>query len=185
MVGPRKELLPWRGRTLLEHTLQTLLAETSPVVVVAGRGRVLPRIDPRILVIHDRQEDLGPLSALLLGWEVLPVDVEAAFVVSCDLPLLQGRFIRGLDDRRGDADIVVVQTADGHVHPLAAIYTRGVIPLAEKLLRERRNAGPKHLLERALTRRVLPHELDPVDLNSIRSFNTPQEWREIQEFADD
>ena len=60
----------------------------SPIVVVAAIGQELPDLPPDVIVTCDENEGRGPLEGLRAGLKALPEDVDAAYVTSCDVPLL-------------------------------------------------------------------------------------------------
>ena len=62
----------------------------------------------------------------------------------------------------------------GFVQTLAAAYPKSLAPKAVELLKQE-HMGLRHLLEAANFRRVSAAELP--DLDSIRGFNTPEEYR--------
>ena len=71
-MGRPKALLPWRGRTLIEHLVEGLSAVVGEVVVVTSSALDLPRLPVRVLV--DEHPEQGPLEACLLYTSPSPRD---------------------------------------------------------------------------------------------------------------
>ena len=89
--------------------------------------------------------------------KALPADVDAAYVTSCDVPLLETGFVRQMLDLARGYDIAVMEI-DGFTHPLSAIYRRATLPDVEGLLAQDR-LRPAFLFDAVKTRRVRPEEI--------------------------
>ena len=137
-MGRPKAALEWHGSTLL-HRTTALLARTvgGPVLVVAAPGQDLPELPPRVEVVADPVEGLGPMRGLATGLAALGERSPAAFVCSTDLPFLHPalirRVLRGFVDPEVD---VVLPVARGYRQPLAAGYRTALVGLVERLLGE-------------------------------------------------
>ena len=131
---------------------------------------------------HDEHEGRGPLEGLRAGLKALPADVEAAYVTSCDVPLLVPGFVRQMIEFARGYDIAVTEQ-DGFTHPLAAIYRRDTLPKIEELLANDR-LRPAFLFDAVKTRRVQPAEItsDP-DLRTLRNLNTREDYESALELA--
>ena len=107
--------------------------------------------------------------------KVLPPEVDAAYVTSCDVPLLVPNFVRQMLDLARGYDIAVMEI-DGFTHPLSAVYRRVMLSTVEGLLAQDR-LRPAFLFEAMKTRRVRPEEMtaDP-DLRTLRNLNTRDDY---------
>ena len=161
---------------MLQRVVRLLATVVSPIVVVAAPGQALPDLPASVTVARDEQEGRGPLEGLRAGLKALPDGLDAAYVTSCDTPLLVPGFVREMIDLLGDCDIAVADT-DGFAHPLAAVYRRQTLPHVEALLAASR-LRPVFLFEAAHTRRVQHDELRRVDpeLATLRNINTREEY---------
>ena len=137
-MGRPKGALEWHGSTLL-HRTAALLARTvgGPVLVVAAPDQELPELPPRVEVVADPVEGLGPMQGLATGLAALRERAPVAFVCSTDLPFLHPalvrRVLRGFADPEVD---VVLPVARGYRQPLAAGYRTSLAGLIERLLGE-------------------------------------------------
>jgi len=176
-MGTSKAMLPFGGETMLQRVVRLLSSVVSPMIVVAARDQSLPPLPDSIRVTHDEREAKGPLEGIRAGLSALPDSVDAAYITSCDVPLLVPAFVERMIDLMGDHDIAVMEI-DGFPHPLSAIYRRSVLPHVESLLAQDR-LRPIFLFETVRARRVTPEEMSIVDpeLNTLRNLNTPEEYR--------
>jgi molybdopterin-guanine dinucleotide biosynthesis protein A len=174
-MGSPKALLPFGPETMLQRVVRLLADVVSPIVVVAAGEQPLPELRGQAIVTRDEQEGRGPLEGLRAGLNVLPPHVDAAYVTSCDVPLLEPAFVRELLDLANGFDIAVVEI-DGFPHPLSAVYRRAVLPHVEQLLAANL-LRPVFLFDRVKTRRVRPDEItaDP-ELRTLRNLNTRTDY---------
>ena len=176
-MGTSKALLPFGPETMLQRVVRILGAIVSPIVVVAAPAQELPALPADVIVTHDEREARGPLEGLRAGLKALPESVEAAYVTSCDVPLLVPGFVTEMIELSKGFDVAVMEI-DGFPHPLSAIYRRATLPYIEDLLAHDR-LRPVFLYERVRTRRVSPSEItaDP-DLHTLRNLNTQEDYEQ-------
>jgi molybdopterin-guanine dinucleotide biosynthesis protein A len=175
-MGAPKATLPFGPETMLQRVVRLLGTVVSPIVAVAARDQVLPELPKNVIVTRDEREAKGPLEGLRAGLAALPESVDAAYVTSCDVPLLAPRFVDRMVELLGDHDIAVVEI-DGFPHPLSAVYRRDILPQVESLLAKDR-LRPVFLFDATRTRRVRPEELVAVDpqLQTLRNLNTREDY---------
>jgi molybdopterin-guanine dinucleotide biosynthesis protein A len=174
-MGTSKALLPFGPETMLQRVVRILGAVVSPIVVVAAPGQELPSLPPAVIVTHDEREARGPLEGLRAGLKALPASIDAAYVTSCDVPLLVPGFVTDMIELAAGFDVAVMEI-DGFPHPLSAIYRRSTLPHIEDLLAHDR-LRPVFLYDRVNTRRVAPSEItaDP-GLQTLRNLNTREDY---------
>jgi len=175
-MGVPKATLPFGPETMLQRVVRLLGQTVSPIAVVAAREQVLPDLPADAIVTWDEREARGPLEGLRAGLKALPASVEAAYVTSCDVPLLIPGFVERMLELLGDFDIAVMEI-DGFPHPLSAVYRRDTLPQVESLLAQDR-LRPVFLFDSVRTRRVRPEEMRTVDpqLDTLRNLNTPEDY---------
>ncbi len=125
--GRDKARYVWRGRTLLLWVLDSL-AEAHERFVLAPR----PYPETGVPVLPDLKPGLGPLSGLHAALAYARSEVVA--VAACDLPNLTPAYWRFLLRELGSAPALAVQDPLGRPEPLAALYTRRLLPLVEREL---------------------------------------------------
>lgn len=176
-MGTSKALLPFGPETMLQRVVRMLGTIVSPIVVVAAPGQELPPLPGDVIRTQDEREGRGPLEGIRAGLKALAEDVDAAYITSCDVPLLVPGFVTQMLDLARGYDIAVMDI-DGFPHPLSAVYRRAVLPHVEDLLVHDR-LRPFFLFERVNTRRVTPGEItaDP-DLRTLRNLNTREDYEQ-------
>ena len=175
-MGTSKALLPFGPETMLQRVVRILGSVVAPMVVVAAADQALPGLPDDVIVTRDEQESRGPLEGLRAGLTALPSNVEAAYVTSCDVPLLVPGFVTEMIRLAEGHDITVMEI-DGFPHPLSAVYRRSVLPQVEALLAADR-LRPVFLFDQMRTRRVRPAEMTGVDpdLMTLRNLNTREDY---------
>jgi molybdopterin-guanine dinucleotide biosynthesis protein A len=175
-MGLPKWSLPFGSETMLERIVRLLGEVCSTLVVVAAPDQTLPNLAAGVIVARDRREDRGPLEALSAGLAALPEDVDAAYVTSCDVPLLAPAFVRRMFELLED-HVAAVPVSDGYLHPLSAVYRSGLLAVIDELLASDR-LRPSLLFDLVSTRRVAPRELIDVDpeLGTLKNLNHPADY---------
>ena len=175
-MGVPKATLPFGPETMLQRIVRLLGTAVSPIIVVAARDQSLPDLPDGVIVTRDEREQQGPLEGLRAGLSALPNSVDIAYATSCDVPMLEPRFVERMVALLGDHDIAVMEV-DGFPHPLSAVYRRSTLPHIEALL-EARRLRPVFLFDAVPTRRVRPDEMISVDpqLRTLRNLNTREDY---------
>jgi molybdopterin-guanine dinucleotide biosynthesis protein A len=175
-MGRAKAWLPFAGEILLPRVVRLLHQAVEPVVVVAAPDQEVPPLPADVAVVRDAARGRGPLQGLAAGLQALAGRAEAAYLSSCDVPLLRPAFVRRLVELLG-GHAVCVPRAGGYHHPLAAVYRLEVAGAVERLLAEDR-LRPFFLFEAVPTRVVEAAELTDVDpaLESLRNLNTLEDY---------
>ena len=181
-MGTSKALLPFGPESMLQRVVRLLDEVVAPIVAVAAAGQTLPDLPPDVIVTRDEHEGRGPLEGLRAGLKALPAHVEAAYVTSCDVPLLVPGFVQQMLAFAHGYDIAVMEI-DGFPHPLSAVYRRSTLPLVETLLAENR-LRPVFLFDAVRTRRVRPEEMtaDP-ELRTLWNLNTREDYEKALKTA--
>jgi molybdopterin-guanine dinucleotide biosynthesis protein A len=179
-MGRDKASLPFGDGTLLSRVVLALARVVPEVVLVARKDQRLPPLPAlpagvEVRVAHDEVEGKGPLGGLVPGLRA--ATAECAYLSSCDVPFLSDAFVRRMFDALGGKDVAIPE-AEGHLHPLSAVYRKdAVLPHVEALLREDR-LRPVFLLERVPHAAVPASALREVDpeLLSLANLNTPEAY---------
>jgi molybdenum cofactor cytidylyltransferase len=100
-LGRPKQLLPWRGTTLLRHAVQTALASSArPVAVVLGSDSAnmqsqLDALDVKIVLNPHWQRGIG--TSIRAGVAALAQEkLDAIALLLCDQPLIESAMINRL-----------------------------------------------------------------------------------------
>ena len=93
----------------------------------------LPALASRVGIAYDARPGRGPLEGIRAGLLALQGTADAAFVSSCDAPLLRTEFVRRLVTLLGDHPAVAPRI-EGHWHPLTGVYRLELWPRIEQML---------------------------------------------------
>ena len=121
------------------------------------------------------------MQGLAAGLKALRGRADAAYLSSCDAPLLRPAFVRRLVELLGDAVVCVPHVGD-YYHPLAAVYRLEAADAVERLLADNGRGGatpPLQSLIAALPAHVVKAaelaDIDPA-FQTLRNLNTPEEY---------
>jgi molybdopterin-guanine dinucleotide biosynthesis protein A len=103
---------------------------------------------------------------------------EWALTASCDIPAVrQSFFLKLLDSRSEDVDIVCPVTSDGRMHMTCALYRRSAALLLEARLREG-NYRMRSLFSCCRVKTV--PVTDPEEERMLSNINTPEELDRVR-----
>jgi molybdopterin-guanine dinucleotide biosynthesis protein A len=175
-MGLPKATLPFGPEMMLQRVLRLLGEVVNPLVVVAAPTQELPDLPAGTIIARDLREGRGPLEGILAGLTAMADQADAAYVTSCDVPLLKPEFVNRMIELLGDHQ-VCVPTEEKFHHPLAAVYRVNVVSVIEELLAADR-MRPVFLFDRVETRRVPVEQLKEVDpqLSTLMNLNSPDDY---------
>lgn len=128
-LGQPKQLLPYRGRSLLRHAAETAVASgCQPVVVVLGAHVAQLEAEVQDLPLHVAENPrwiLGMGTSLRAGLEVLTSvgpEVGAVVITLCDQPLVSVHTIHSLVQVHRDSRPLIVASEYGGVLGAPALF---------------------------------------------------------------
>ncbi len=127
-MGRPKAELPYGAGTLLAFQVARLAELFEEVLVVAKAAPASPVAAARVVL------DGSPEHAAIHGLvRALREASDRIFVLGVDLPAVPGALVRAIAERSlaGDA-AAVVPRAGGRLQPLAAVWRRSALPVAER-----------------------------------------------------
>jgi molybdenum cofactor cytidylyltransferase len=122
-LGRPKQLLPFGGATLLDHTLATARSCEFDQLIVALGGSA-EKIQERVdlsgveVVVNDAYSD-GCSSSIAAAMRVVDPAATALVLLLGDQPGVQAASVRVLLAARGDAPLAVCRYENGRGHPFA------------------------------------------------------------------
>jgi molybdopterin-guanine dinucleotide biosynthesis protein A len=118
--GGSKADQPVAGVSMVRRAVSSLSQVVDRVVIVSSR----PVADAPVEVLADATPGAGPLGGLQTALETAEDrGLDGAFVLACDLPLVDVPLLERLRDALGDEHIALApQRRGGGVEPLCAIY---------------------------------------------------------------
>lgn len=184
-MGQEKYRLSFAGETLLQRICRIVQPEVSRILIVAAVDQEIPQLESNIQVLRDEIPDAGPLAGIAQALTYLVTTDDppvAAFVTSCDVPLLKPELIRLLRNQLTEEfDAVVVR--DSHfAYPLCAIYRTTVAATAARLIAsgQRRAAALSENLHTCWLPLDAIRIVDP-NLESFMNCNTPEDYEKAKQ----
>ncbi|MBL8216063.1 MAG: molybdenum cofactor guanylyltransferase [Bryobacterales bacterium] len=170
-MGRNKALLPFRGRTLVEHIAGEAEAAAGRVMLIGPPAQFGQLGWP---VVEDAARGSGPLSGIVTA--LARSEAEWTLVVACDMPNLSRQVLGELAAHAlaGSADAVLAQGPGGYEEPLLAAYRATCRPVLEAALAEGR-----WKVRDALHGLRVDHFA--VSEECVRNANTPEEWERIED----
>ncbi|MCG3135656.1 MAG: Molybdenum cofactor guanylyltransferase [Planctomycetes bacterium] len=182
-MGRDKATLPFLGEPLLARVVRILASapgigadapDVGGVVVVPRPGQELPPLPDGTRVARDEVEGRGPLAGIAAGLRASRADL--VFVTTCDVPLLDPRFVDLLFASAGDASLVFPEEG-GVANALCAVWRRSALEAVDARLAAGR-LRPFAVSEELPTITVPEDRLRAADpeLRSLRDCDTPEAY---------
>lgn len=175
-MGSPKQILPFRGKSLLRHAaLAALGAGCSPVIVVTGAYAELSRRELEGLDVREvlnPQWETGMASSIGTGLEGLldaDPDAAAAVLMLCDQPHVTADVLSDLAEAHRVTGSPVIASTYGGSFGVPALFSRS---LFAELARLEGRAGAKQVIKRyASEARFLPFPGGEVDVDTRDDFS--------------
>ena len=175
-MGMPKQLLPYRGRTLVRHAVETTLGSTCrPVVVVLGANaeEIQPEVEGlSVQIVKNPHWAEGLGSSIRAGMEALmPAKdpPEAVVLALCDQPLVGSEDIQALVDAYRSTQRPIIASEYAGTLGVPALFAQPVLP---ELLHLAGDAGAKQVIQRHLaTVWKIPCPHAAVDLDTLEDYD--------------
>ena len=164
-MGRDKSLLEIRGVPLIQRLIAQLRGRFREVLISSDDPA--PYHATGLRVIPDGQPGQGPLRGIAAALQT--AETETVFVVACDIPDIDPRFVRSLIAAARQADCAVPRRADGRWEPLFSAWRRSALPAIREVLAE----GGRKI--DAVFPRIRTTAVDLVDGAWLRNLNTPRD----------
>ena len=150
-LGQAKQLLPYKGKTLLQHGIQAaLLADAEPVVLVTGANAadIEKEVgDERVNVVENTEWEEGMASSIRYGLTALlemAPDTERAIFMVCDQPFVTAELLNQLVFASIDTEKEIVACAYSGTLGTPALFSSPFFPLLQQL---EGNEGAKKIIK--------------------------------------
>jgi molybdenum cofactor cytidylyltransferase len=170
-MGQPKQLLPYQGQPLLQHTLDVvanLPISTSVVVLGASADSICEAITPRTTkVLLHPDWTLGMASSLVAGLQDVLLrcpDIVHLMVLLSDQPFISQPFLEDLLDIHFREQPLITASQYGDTIGVPALFSREVFP---ELLALEGDRGANKLIKQYSERCVVvPFELGGIDVDT-------------------
>lgn len=139
-LGQPKQLLPYRGRTLLRHALETAsAAKLGPVCLVTGalhEELLGEAADLPVQVVRNADWAIGMGASIQTGITALETDfhhLQGVLIMLCDQPLVTPELLRELALQTQQTSCPVAAAAYAGGPGVPALFARRLFPLLHAL----------------------------------------------------
>ena len=172
-MGRDKALLPLNQQTFLGHLIQEL-SICREVIVSSTLNRDYSDYGRKVVL--DEIQNIGPIEGIRQSLRHAAADY--VFICAVDTPFVRGEMIRYLAEFISSDYDACVFREDTRVHPLCGIYSRSVLPVAQKMIAEGRYRLME-LLSNVRTKYV-NIETSCFGKETLRNINTPADYYAIR-----
>jgi len=185
MEGMDKQTLDIAGRPLSLRVVEKLRRKFPEITVVS---RLPESYGGSVRVVQDILPGFGPLSGLHAALSA--AEGEWIYLAACDMPNFSGEWAQYLIDKvlasedGGRFPLACAASCGKHLEPFHALYSRGLLPIIERLLEGKgasgRGASLSGLL-RAVPLLSIPEDEARVfspDWSMFFNINTQSDWKE-------
>lgn len=151
-LGRPKQLLAYKGKTLLQHAIDAAKGtDAEKVMVVLGSGRELiaNQIDDnQIITLENSNWESGLASSIKAGINELKAicpDIDGAILMVCDQPYTDSSILKSLLDKQADTGNAIVGCTYDDTKGIPALFHSSLFP---ELLALEGDSGAKKLFEK-------------------------------------
>ncbi len=182
-MGQPKQLLKFRGTSLLRRAIDTALAvPADQVIVVLGHAvdQLLPEVEATsaTVVLNDQWAE-GVSTSLRGGLSAVSSGARGVFIYPADMPLLTADALRELARRQQVSGRPAAMTDAGGVRGVPVFITRPLFPAL--MIQEGDTGGAQYL--RAHPESVEAVRFDDPDL--VRDVDRPEDYSRLLELDPD
>jgi molybdenum cofactor cytidylyltransferase len=177
-MGRPKQLLVWRGKTLLEHSVETALAaDLGPVIVVLGayEEQIAPHLASYpVFIVKNQDWERGMSTSIIVGLQKmleLNFAIQYVLFMAADQPLLNSAYLYDIWQNSLDGHKLLGVSSYEGVLGIPAVFNAA---LFTDLMALEGDRGARQIIQaHAKQALVLPCPTAALDLD------TPQSWEEF------
>ena len=182
-MGQPKQLLKFRGTSLLRRAIDTALAVPADQVIVvlgAAADQLMPECESTnaTVVLNDQWHE-GVSTSLRGGLAAVSSDARGVFIYPADMPLVTPQALRELAHRQQVSGRPAAMTEAGGVRGVPVFITRSMFPAL--MIQEGDVGGAQYL--RAHPEAVEAVHFDDPDL--VRDVDRPEDYARLLELDPD
>jgi molybdopterin-guanine dinucleotide biosynthesis protein A len=174
-IGTDKAFLRLGDELLIERQLRCLREAGAAEVLISGRAGVdYSRFD--LNIVHDKVLDAGPLAGLAAVLKA--ATFKKTLILAVDMPAMSAAMLRKIALLCED-DMGCVPVHDLGFQPLAAAYSRQLLPLADEFLAARKYSMQGFVMEAVARGLVRALPLEPEEQPNFINCNGPSDWADF------
>ena len=174
-MGRPKQLLPYRGETLLSYVIQCAIASSCyPVIVILGAyaEQIEPKISSLpIKIVKNTEWSEGISSSIRCGISYIQrqcLNIDATVFLTCDQPFVSTKIIEQLIDVYRPIHKLIIASSYNQTTGIPALFTHHFF---SKLMELRGDRGAKKLINQY---EYLVHKIDfplgAIDLDTLENY---------------
>ncbi|GAB4209127.1 MAG: molybdenum cofactor guanylyltransferase [Bacteroidia bacterium] len=172
--GMNKGLILYNNKPFIEIIIDKISPFVKNIIISANSHEYDYLNYP---VLSDVVKDIGPLGGIATCLEFS--DEEKNLIISCDTPFITTDIIQHLINHQHKADIVV-PVVNNNIHPLCAIYSKNILPVAYQQI-SNKNYTIKDLLKKTNSFYLPLPQSDERYLININNFDDLELLKQISQ----
>lgn len=179
-LGSPKQLLSYRGKTLLQHTIDTALeSQASPILVVLGSGKdaIKKELEQKqVFILENSSWESGMASSISCGitnLQELAPESKAAILMVCDQPFVNAKLLNNLITKHKDTRQSIVASSYANTLGTPALFHQS---LFSELLVLEGESGAKSLIKKySLQTGFVSFDQGSIDIDTRENYrNLPK-----------
>ena len=179
-LGSPKQLLSYRGKTLLQHTIDTALeSQASPILVVLGSGKdaIKKELEQKqVFILENSSWESGMASSISCGitnLQELAPESEAVILMVCDQPFVNAKLLNNLITKHKDTRQSIVASSYANTLGTPALFHQS---LFSELLVLEGESGAKSLIKKySLQTGFVSFDQGSIDIDTRENYrNLPK-----------
>ena len=179
-LGSPKQLLSYRGKTLLQHTIDTALeSQASPILVVLGSGKdaIKKELEQKqVFILENSSWESGMASSISCGitnLQELAPESKAVILMVCDQPFVNAKLLNNLITKHKDTRQSIVASSYANTLGTPALLHQS---LFSELLVLEGESGAKSLIKKySLQTGFVSFDQGSIDIDTRENYrNLPK-----------
>jgi molybdenum cofactor cytidylyltransferase len=170
-LGEPKQLLIWKGKSLLQHAIQTAGQVLSqPVVVLGANAEQLQRVleGANVQIVHNPLWQEGIASSIRCGISAISDNATGAIFMVCDQPYVSADLLKELISEHERTGKPIVASAYGDTVGIPAFFDKEMF---SQLLDLQGDTGAKKImLQHEDQVAAVPFPLGNIDIDTIEEY---------------
>lgn len=168
MQGKKKLFLTLEGKSFWERIYEAL---SGLVPVYLSVEQEAPYKDLPLPLVIDAIPEIGPMGGIYTGLKTL--DVQALFVVACDMPFLSKQTVDLLLEQYLKSKKITIACDESRLHPLLGIYPKSTLADFEEQIKSG-NYRLMDIISKAeyVTVKLSKDDLSATNINNIAEYKT-------------
>jgi len=172
--GVDKGLLKIQGKSMIEHTINTLKKCTHPIIILSNNNNYKSFGYP---IFADEVKNSGPLSGICKGLSITNTDWNV--FMTCDSPFVKQELVQFLINQTANHQ-AIIPSYKGKIYPLNALYHRSSLGVFKNQLNNKHLKVKDALVFLKVKTVELNEEHPFFNQKSLTNINTFEEYEKYR-----